>query len=440
MSEYKKNSLTLAGAVSLGTGVMVGAGIFALLGQVAQLSGALFPIAFIVGGIVSGFSSYTYIKMSNAYPSAGGIGMILMKEYGMSTVTASAALLMTFSMIINESLVARTFGTYVLQIFNAKDLHFMVPILGVVLIVIAFIVNWSGNDLVEKTSTTMAILKIGGIAVFAIGALAATGFSFGEGIANSDPGSYPIPSYLGALALTILAYKGFTTITNSGSEIVNPHKNVGRAIVISLIICAVIYLLVSFAVSSNLSIDEIIKAKDYSLAAASEPAFGKYGLWFTVGIAIIATASGIIASIFAVSRMTAMLTEMKLIPHSHLGMKGPIQKHMLVYIAVIAIVLTVFFDLSRIAAMGAIFYIIMDIIIQWGVLTRMRGSVKASPVIVVSAILFDLVILSGFVWVKATTDPLVLGVAGGAIVLIFFGERLFLKEKGVLDGEGGKKD
>ena len=63
MSEFKKNSLTLAGAVSLGTGVMVGAGIFALLGQVAQLSGALFPIAFIVGGIVSGFSAYTYIKV-----------------------------------------------------------------------------------------------------------------------------------------------------------------------------------------------------------------------------------------------------------------------------------------------------------------------------------------------------------------------------------------
>ncbi len=432
MSEFKKNSLTLAGAVSLGTGVMVGAGIFALLGQVAQLSGALFPIAFIVGGIVSGFSAYTYIKVSDEYPSAGGIGMILMKEYGKGTITATAALLMAFSMVINESLVARTFGTYVLQIFNAKDLNFLIPILGVILIVGAFIINWSGNDIIEKSSTTMAILKIGGIAVFAIGALAVTGFSFGEGIANSDPGSYPITSYLGALALTILAYKGFTTITNSGSEIVNPHKNVGRAIIISLLICAVIYLLVSFAVSSNLSIDEIIKAKDYSLAAASRPAFGEYGVWFTVAIAILATISGIVASIFAVSRMTAMLTEMKLIPHSHLGMKGPIHKHMLVYIAGIAIILTVFFDLSRIAAMGAIFYIIMDIIIQWGVLTRMKESVKANPVIVVAAIVLDIVILSGFIWVKATTDPMVLGVSVGSILLIFFGERLFLKEKGVI--------
>ena len=42
MEEYKKNSLSLTGAVSLGTGVMIGAGIFALLGQVAELSGELF--------------------------------------------------------------------------------------------------------------------------------------------------------------------------------------------------------------------------------------------------------------------------------------------------------------------------------------------------------------------------------------------------------------
>jgi len=56
---------------------------------------------------------------------------------------------------------------------------------------------------------------------------------------------------------------------------------------------------------------------------------------FTVWIAIIAAISGIIASIFAVSGMTKMLTDMELIPHSHFGMLGSIQKHMLLYIMVI---------------------------------------------------------------------------------------------------------
>ena len=81
MVQYKKNSLTLTGAISLGTGVMIGAAIFALLGQVAELSGALFPFIFLIGAIISGFSAYAYIKMSNAYPSAGGIAMYLKKAY-----------------------------------------------------------------------------------------------------------------------------------------------------------------------------------------------------------------------------------------------------------------------------------------------------------------------------------------------------------------------
>ena len=119
-----------------------------------------------------------------------------------------------------------------------------------------------------------------------------------------------------------------------------------------------VYFLVAISVNSSLTISEILKAKDYSLAEAAKPAFGNYGLYFTVGIAIIAVISGVIVSIFAVSRITAMLTDTKLIPHSHLGMSGRIQKHMLVYIMIIAITLTVFFDLSRIASIGVVFYFV----------------------------------------------------------------------------------
>jgi len=338
---------------------------------------------------------------------------------------AFAALLMAFSMIINESLVARTFGTYTLQLFDVGQNSMWVPILGVILIVGAFLVNISGNKFIEKSSLTMAIIKIGGIAIFAIAGLWVAGFDFEKAIPSSIPDKSMV-SLMGALALSILAYKGFTTITNSGGEIKKPHKNVSRAIIISLIICTVVYLLVAFAVSSNLSIDEIIKAKDYSLAEAAKPAFGKYGLWFTVGIAIFATVSGIIASIFAVSRMTTMLTEMKLIPHSHFGMSGGIQKHMLVYTAVIAIVLTIFFDLSRIASLGAIFYLVMDIVIHWGVLKHLRKEIKPNITIVVTAIVLDLTVLITFLWVKASSDILVVIVSFVMMILIYAGEKWFL--------------
>lgn len=430
MDNYKKDSLTLKGAVALGTGVMIGAGIFALLGQVAELSGTWFPYIFIIGAIISGFSAYSYIKVSNAYPSAGGIAMILMKAYGKTTITAAASVLMALSMIINESLVARTFGSYTLQLFDVEKNSLWVPALGVSLLILAYIINVSGNKIIGKTSQFMAFIKIVGIIVFAIGGLWVADFTLSDVIPSSvDVNNYSAASYIGAIALSILAYKGFTTITNSGGEITNPHKNVGRSIIISLLICTIVYFLVAISVNASLTITEIVKAKDYSLAEAARPAFGDYGLYFTVGIAIVATISGVIASIFAVSRMTAMLTDMKLIPHSHFGMSGSIQKHMLIYVVVIAITLTIFFDLSRIASIGAIFYLIMDMIVHWGVFKHLRKDVKANGIILISALLLDLIVLVAFLWIKLNSDIFVVIISAIGIVLVFAGEKWFLHWK-----------
>ncbi len=430
MDNYKKDSLTLKGAVALGTGVMIGAGIFTILGQVAELSGTWFPYIFIVGAIISGFSAYSYIKVSNTYPSTGGIAMILKKAYGKTTITAAASVLMALSMIINESLVARTFGSYTLQLFDVSNKDLWVPVLGVGLLILAYIINVSGNKVIGKTSQFMAFIKIAGILVFAIGGLWAAQFTLSDLLPIPENGNdYSAASYIGAIALSILAYKGFTTITNSGGEITKPHKNVGRSIIISLLICTVVYFLVAISVNSSLTISEIVQSKDYSLAEAARPTFGNYGLYFTVGIAIVATISGVIASIFAVSRMTAMLTEMKLIPHSHLGMSGSVQKHMLLYIVLIAITLTIFFDLSRIASIGAIFYLVMDMIIHWGVFKHLRKEVKANGVILISALLLDLIVLFAFLWIKSTTDIFVVIVAAIGIALVFAGEKWFLHWK-----------
>lgn len=427
LGEYKENSLSLIGAIGLGTGVMISAGIFALLGQVAELAGIWFPLIFIAGGIVTGFSAYSYVKMSNEFPSAGGIGMFLVKAYGKGTLTASAAMLMAVSMVINQSLVARTFGTYTLQIFNVDQSGYLVSLLGVGLLLFAFLVNISGNSFIQTFTSIVSLLKIIGLVIFAMGGLWVAGFSITPAEGGSGTPETTIASMIAAVALTILSFKGFTTITNSGSEIVKPKKNVGRAIIASILISLVVYLIIAWAVSSNLPLSEIIKAKDYSLAEAARPAFGEYGVWFTVAIAIIATISGIIASVFAVSRMLAMLTDMKLIPHKHFGMPGRIQKHTLVYTVVLAMVLAVVFDLSRIASVGAILYLVMDMIVHWGVFKHLREKVNAKSWIVLTAMTLDAVVLLAFLWVKATTDWLIVVVSILFIIFIFIGEHFFLK-------------
>ncbi|WMS45276.1 APC family permease (plasmid) [Acuticoccus sp. MNP-M23] len=413
---YKKDSITLPGAVAMGTGVMIGAGIFALTGQIAELAGALFPLSFVVGAVVTAFSAYTYIKMSNAYPSAGGVGMILKKAYGPTTVAAGAALLMALSMVISESLVARTFGAYTLRAFGGDPESFLVPLLGVVLIVIAYLVNVSGSRSVGLLSIVMAALKVGGITLFGVAGLWASGITF-----EATGGDAGATGFVASVALSILAFKGFTTITNSGAEVTNPHRNVGRAIVLSIAICVVVYLLVAFAVGSSLSLDRIVAAKDYALAEAAEPALGKTGFYLTVALALVATASGLIASIFAVSRMLAMLTDMKMIPHSHFGMPGTIKDHTLVYTVVIAGFLTVFFDLSRIASLGAFFYLVMDIIIHGGVYKNLRHDITARGWVLLTAIALDTVVLIAFAVMKWLSDPLivVVGLVGMAAVFLF---------------------
>ena len=424
--DYKKGSLTLAGTVAMGTGVMIGAGIFALTGQVAEFAGDLYPAAFLLAALISAFSAYSYIKVSNKFPSAGGIAMILKKAYGPSMITGGAALLMAFSMIINESLVARTFGTYTLQIFGIEG-GIWVPILAVGLILLAFLVNIAGNNVIGSVSKVTAFLKIGGILVFAVIALWAGGFSF-QPMENGLADKTSAGGFLAGVALAILAYKGFTTITNSGDEVKDPNKNVGRAIMISLAICTVVYLLVCLAVGATLSVSQIVEAKDYALAEAAKPALGNYGLWFTVAIAMIATASGLLASLFAVSRMLTMLTNMELIPHSHFGMPGPIQKHLLVYTAVIAGLLAVFFDLSRIASLGAIFYLVMDIMIHWGVFRYLRKEVEASPIVLLVAIGLDVIALSAFIVLKWQADPMIIVIAIVGMAAVFGFEKFYLSK------------
>lgn len=433
-AEDAPGSLTLVGAVSLGTGVMIGAGIFALTGQTARLAGNLFPVAFVAAAVVVAFSAYSYVKLSNAYPSSGGVAKFLREEYGAGVATGVFAILMYVSMVISQSLVARTFGAYILQIVDLKPVGLWVPVFAIALLATAFVVNVAGNRAIEVSQRSMAAVKIIGLGLFAVVGLwlaSAANFTNGTPAAGIDTS---VQGFLAAVALAILAYKGFTTITNSGGDIVDPHRNTSRAIVISLVICTIVYLAIATAVAGNLTLPEILAAEDFSLAEAARPALGETGVWFTVVLAIIATASGVMASVFASSRLLAMLTQMKQVPHRDFRMPGTLRLHTTVYTVAFAMTLAATLDLSRIAALGAIYYLIMDIAIHWGLLTRLRGRIDFKPAIVVTAIVLDVVVLAAFIWVRASTDALSLYVAAVGIVLIVVGERFLMRSHTRADG------
>src|SRR5690606_14211677 len=83
---------------------------------------------------------------------------------------------------------------------------------------------------------------------------------------------------------------------------------------------------------------------------------------------------------------------------------------------------------SRIAALGIVFYLIMDIAIHWGVIRYLREDIEARAWVPVTAIVLDLLALGGFVWVKLNADPFVIGVAVVAMMIIAVVEQIFLKK------------
>jgi len=201
-SKYKADSLSLIGAVALGTGVMIGAGIFALTGQMAEMTGSLFPLAFLSAALIVSFSAYSYVKLSNPYPSAGGIAMYLKEAYGRTLPAAFFSLLMYFSMVIAQSFLARTFGSYTLQLFEIDDRSLLVPVLGVGLLLAAFLINLSANKLIQGISTTLGFIKIGGIVLFGVvGVWAAD--SVKVDFSAAGPGA-SVTGFIGATALVLL--------------------------------------------------------------------------------------------------------------------------------------------------------------------------------------------------------------------------------------------
>ncbi|KEP74760.1 amino acid permease [Microbacterium sp. SUBG005] len=411
----RDSRISLPGSIALGTGVMIGAGIFALVGQVAGFEGPWFPLAFLAGGVVALVSSYAYARYSSVNPSAGGIAMLLKDAYGPGVIAGSFSLFMYVSMVMAESLLARTFGTYLLTPFDLQG-SLWVPVLGVAIVAVAATVNLVGNRAVERSALVTAIAKILGIAVLAAGGLIAAGVS-GNGFFSHGDASPPDPlEALGSVALCVLAYKGFTTITNQGDDIRHPEKNLARSITLSILICAALYVLITISVDSSIGARGAADARDYALAEAAKPLFGSWGVWLTVAVAVIATVSGLLASLYSVSRLYAMLQDMRQAPR----LPAAVSHQPLIITAGAAILLTATLDLSRIASVGVLLYLSMDVVVQWGVLRRLREKTHARAWPLIVTIVLDVGILVPFLLMKATSDLLaiVVGVAIAAIIIV----------------------
>jgi len=102
----------MVAAVSIGIGGMVGAGIFSILGVVAQAAGNAMWLAFAIGGVVALLSTYSYAKLGATFPSAGGAVHFLVKSFGDGVLAGGLNLFMWAGYIISLALYATAFGGY----------------------------------------------------------------------------------------------------------------------------------------------------------------------------------------------------------------------------------------------------------------------------------------------------------------------------------------
>ena len=106
------NEVPFWSAVAMGIGAMVGAGIFALLGQAGAIAGSAVWISFLIGGLVALLSGYSIGRLGARYPSAGGVVEYLVQAYGVGRFSGSMSVMMYIASLVAVSLVARTFGSY----------------------------------------------------------------------------------------------------------------------------------------------------------------------------------------------------------------------------------------------------------------------------------------------------------------------------------------
>jgi len=113
----RDKSLGYWSVVAIGVGGMVGGGIFAVLGLAVQLAHGATPIAFTLAGIVALITSYSYARLSVAYPSQGGTVEFLNQAFGPGMFAGGLNILLWLSYIVMLSLYAYAFGSYAASFF-----------------------------------------------------------------------------------------------------------------------------------------------------------------------------------------------------------------------------------------------------------------------------------------------------------------------------------
>lgn len=407
--------MNLWSVTALGIGSMVGAGIFALLGQTALAAGGYTYVAFILGGVVAVLSGYSYAKLAARYPDAGGLVTYFDHAFGVGRVSGALSLMYLITIASAMALLAKAFGAYATALGGWGTNQLLIDLFASGIFILLLVLNLAGAALVGRAEIVLVGVKLVILAGLMIGG--AIGMIGKAPVTHVQP---HVMAVISSIGLTFLAYSGFGIMANAAGNVSRPERTIPRAIFLAIGVVIVLYVGLALVVVSSVSSAELQQHTNTAVAEAARPIFGSFGYTAVSIGALLATASGINAFIFSAMQIALALAAAKQLPQVFGrriwgdGTRG------LLFGAVGILLVINLFDLSAIANIASAAFLIVYMAIHvahW----RLIAETKGSRLLVAGGFLSMAVVLVCFVWSIAQTEPwsvglIVVFIAGSWIV------------------------
>ncbi len=353
----------------MGIGSMVGAGIFALLGEAAALAGSAVWLSFLVAGVIALLTGYSFVQMGIRFPSRGGIVEYLVQAYGQGLFSGASSILFYIAQLIGMSMIALAFGKYSTKLVGiAEHLDLYERVFGSGLIIVLAALQLFGSRLIGGIQRIIVVLNLVLLSVVAVGLS-----SFADGARLSTetwPLSTPI---LGSLALTFFAFTGFAVICNSVEDMEHPKKDLPRAMFTTILVVITLYLGLAVAVTAAVSHEQLTSSGPLLLIEAARSAFGNLGYTVLLISAIVATVTCINGGLYGTTGITFALAEKGQLP-SRFGQEIRASTRGLTISAAAALIMLNLMDLATIASLGSATSLLVYFLVNLGALRVIGGS------------------------------------------------------------------
>lgn len=324
-----ERSLSFWEITLMSIGIILGAGIYVLIGEAAGLSGNGIWLSFIIAAFVASITGLSYAELSSRFPEAGAEYVYIDNSFGKLFAWIVGWLIIAGS-VIGGATVAIGFSRYFSALFNTPILI----ISFIVLLIIGLILIAGVQETATLTIIFMIIEALGLIIIIFIGIPYIGKVNYLE-FANGLEG------VIEAGVLIFFGYLGFEGITRLAEETENPEKNIPRAIIFSLAITTVVYILVGISAISVIPWNELANAKA-PLSLIAETLFGHNSFLILSVIALFSTFNTALVMLLSGSRIIYGIAKKDALPKILLRVQKKLKTP---YIAIIFIIIASMFFL-----------------------------------------------------------------------------------------------